>query len=207
MTELQVLYAVCAVLGGLFITGIGAAYVVFKFQQEEILSPIKELRDSQVFFKNEVSDLKTTIHEIEKELHRRLTLKDGTPIETVIEKMSEQFELMADRDLLNFYLDSQPKYECDTNGFCTRVNEKYSELTGIQERNAIGNGWTEAIHPNDRDRVFRMWTDFIEMGFPFDCRYRINSNTNNDGIRVHGRAFSKREGDHIKLIIGTMEVV
>jgi hypothetical protein len=30
MTELQVLYAVCAVLGGLFITGIGAAYVVFK---------------------------------------------------------------------------------------------------------------------------------------------------------------------------------
>jgi hypothetical protein len=125
MTELQVLYAVCAVLGGLFITGIGAAYVVFKFQQEEILTPIKELRDSQVFFSRmRLSDLKTTIHEIEKELHRRLTLKDGTPIETVIEKMSEQFELMADRDLLNFYLDSQPKYECDTNGFCTRVNEK-----------------------------------------------------------------------------------
>lgn len=207
MTELEVLYAVCAVLGGLFLTGVVFAYKVFNFQQKEILTPIKELRDSQVFFKNEVKDLKITIHEIEKELHRRLTLKDGTPIEQVIEKMSEQFELMADRDLLNFYLDSQPKYECDTNGYCTRVNEKYSELTGIHERNAIGNGWTEAIHPNDRDRVFRMWTDFIEKGFAFDCRYRINSNSNNEGIRVHGKAFSKREGDHIKLIIGTLEVV
>jgi len=207
MTELQVLYAVCAVLGGLFITGIGAAYVVFKFQQDEILTPIKDLRDTQVSFKNEVKDLKTTIQEIEKELHRRLTLKDGTPIEQVIEKMSEQFELMADRDLLNFYLDSQPKYECDSNGYCTRVNEKYSELTGIQERNAIGNGWAEAIHANDSDRVFRMWTDFVEKGFAFDCRYRVNSNNAPDGIRVHGRAFSKRDGDQIKLIIGTLEVV
>lgn len=206
MTELQVLYAVCAVLGGLFITGIGAAYVVFKFQQDEILTPIKDLRDTQVSFKNEVKDLKTTIQEIEKELHRRLTLKDGTPIEQVIEKMSEQFDLMADRDTFNFYLDSQPKYECDSNGLCTRVNEKWCDLTGLSEQHAVGNGWLKILHPNDQQRVFRMWSEFVEKDFPFDVNYRIITNTHPDGLQVRGRAFSKREDGNIKLILGTIEI-
>lgn len=193
------------------ITVVGAlialAWKLFEFQRKEILEPILEMTHTQEYFKKEVKELKEAIEKVEHELKTRLTIKDGTPIEEVIEKMSEQFDLMVDRDLFNFYLDSQAKYECDINGLCVRVNEKYSTLTGITEHQAIGNGWLTIIHPSDQKRVFNMWEDFVQKDFPFDCRYTIVTRERPEGMRVHGRAFSKREGENIRLILGTVEPI
>lgn len=185
---------------------VGFAWVIFKYQNDNLVQPIIEMRNEQQVFRGEVEKVKQALNDIQTELHRRLTIKDGTPIEVVIEKMSEQFDLMADRDTFNFYLDSQPKYECDGNGLCTRVNEKWCDLTGLSEQHAVGNGWLKIIHPNDQQRIFRMWSEFVEKDFPFDVNYRIITNTHPDGLQVRGRAFSKREGGNIKLILGTIEI-
>lgn len=182
------------------------AWYIFKYQNEILVQPIIEMRNEQQIFRGEVEKVKQALSDIQQELHRRLTIKDGTPIEVVIEKMSEQFDLMADRDTFNFYLDSQPKYECDSNGLCTRVNEKWCGLTGLSEQHAIGNGWMKIIHPNDQTRVQRLWDDFVEKDYPFEPNYRIITNDNPDGLKVKGRAFSKRKGEHIKLILGVVEI-
>ena len=182
------------------------AWYIFKYQNEILVQPIIEMRNEQQIFIGEVEKVKQALSDIQQELHRRLTIKDGTPIEVVIEKMSEQFDLMADRDTFNFYLDSQPKYECDSNGLCTRVNEKWCGLTGLSEQHAIGNGWMKIIHPNDQTRVQRLWDDFVEKDYPFEPNYRIITNDNPDGLKVKGRAFSKRKGEHIKLILGVVEI-
>lgn len=182
------------------------AWYIFKYQNEILVQPIIEMRNEQQIFRGEVEKVKQALSDIQQELHRRLTIKDGTPIEVVIEKMSEQFDLMADRDTFNFYLDSQPKYECDSNGLCTRVNEKWCELTGLSEQHAVGNGWMKIIHPNDQQRVLRLWDDFVEKDYPFDVNYRIITNAYPDGLQVRCRAFSKREDGNIKLILGTIEI-
>ncbi|HEY1191699.1 MAG TPA: PAS domain S-box protein, partial [Gemmata sp.] len=36
-------------------------------------------------------------------------------------------------------------------------NERWCELTGLSADRAAGSGWVSAIHPADRDRVFRSW--------------------------------------------------
>ena len=200
------LWSLIALLGTLASALVGFAWYVFDYQNKNLIIPIVEMRAEQKTFNAEVEQVKQALSDIQTELHRRLTLKDGTPIETVIEKMSEQFDLMADRDLFNFYLDSQPKFECDVNGLCTRVNEKWCELTGLSENHAIGNGWLKIIHPNEQQRIFRMWSDFVNNEFPFDANYRIITNDYPDGIKVRGRAFSKRDGQNIRLILGTIEV-
>ena len=190
--------------GGIMLVGI--AWAVFKYQNDNLVQPIIEMRKEQQDFRGEVEKVKQALTDIQQELHRRLTIKDGTPIEVVIEKMSEQFDLMADRDTFNFYLDSQPKYECDANGLCTRVNEKWCDMTGLSEQHAIGNGWLKILHPNDQQRIFRIWDDFVEKDFPFDVNYRIITDAYPDGLQVRGRAFSKREDGNIKLILGTIEI-
>ena len=59
-------------------------------------------------------------------------------------------------------------FETDAAGKCVYVNLKWSELTGLSNDLARGDGWAAALHPDDRDRVFRAWTAAAENaeGFP-----------------------------------------
>ena len=47
--------------------------------------------------------------------------------------------------------------EIDAAGSWTYVNERWCELSGSSVDAAIGHGWTDAVHPDDRDRVAREW--------------------------------------------------
>jgi PAS domain S-box-containing protein len=40
---------------------------------------------------------------------------------------------------------------CDAGGSCTFVNQTWVEFTGMTPAQAMGNGWTAAIHPDDLD--------------------------------------------------------
>ncbi|HIK07436.1 MAG TPA: PAS domain S-box protein [Trichormus sp. M33_DOE_039] len=41
----------------------------------------------------------------------------------------------------------------DTDGNCIYVNERWSEMTGRPTQAALGKGWMEALHPEDRDHL------------------------------------------------------
>ena len=42
-------------------------------------------------------------------------------------------------------------------GACTFVNERWCELAGLSFEEALGDGWTRALHPDDRERVGHEW--------------------------------------------------
>lgn len=42
-------------------------------------------------------------------------------------------------------------------GHCIYVNQALQEQTGRPEEECIGNGWADAIHPEDKERVFAKW--------------------------------------------------
>ncbi|MGD0062554.1 MAG: SpoIIE family protein phosphatase [Streptosporangiaceae bacterium] len=48
-------------------------------------------------------------------------------------------------------------------------------ITGQTVQQYLGNGWLEAIHPEDRDRVERDWRECVRTGKVFDDRYRIRT--------------------------------
>lgn len=46
----------------------------------------------------------------------------------------------------------------DADGQCNYVNDRWTEITGLTIDEAIGEGWTNAIHPADRTAVTERWT-------------------------------------------------
>lgn len=66
-----------------------------------------------------------------------------------------------------------PYYETDALGHCLFVSKAWVELTGISPEEAMGNGWINAVHPDDRDRVFKEWESSIKQDRDFSLEYRV----------------------------------
>ena len=48
-----------------------------------------------------------------------------------------------------------------------------SAISGLSEQQARGTGWSKAIHPDDRERVFREWYQAAERRIPFLSEHRF----------------------------------
>jgi PAS domain S-box-containing protein len=64
-------------------------------------------------------------------------------------------------------------FETDQNGKCIFVNERWADITGLSREAAIGDGWTKALHPEDRDKVYAEWTASAVEGRRFNLEYRF----------------------------------
>ncbi|MGM3307765.1 PAS domain S-box protein [Anabaena sp. WFMT] len=49
-------------------------------------------------------------------------------------------------------------FRTDTVGNCLYVNEQWCKITGMTFDQALGTGWVQALHPNDRDRIIQIWS-------------------------------------------------
>jgi len=78
-------------------------------------------------------------------------------------------------------------FATDTTGACIFVNAKWRELTGLSDQEALGDGWTAALHPDDADRVTSAWASFVagESHFAVEYRFLLPDGTT---VWVAGRA-------------------
>jgi PAS domain S-box-containing protein len=83
-------------------------------------------------------------------------------------------------------------------GECLYVNERWQKIAGLSEVEALGSGWTQAIHPDDRAQVSLEWSRCTEHSIPFSLEYRFQ---HPDGVItwVLGQAFVEKDalGDAI----------
>ncbi len=64
-------------------------------------------------------------------------------------------------------------FQTDAQGHCLFVNECWCELAGISAKEAEGEGWNNAIHPEDRQRVWQEWDACAREQREFACEYRF----------------------------------
>ncbi|AFZ02491.1 PAS domain S-box protein [Calothrix sp. PCC 6303] len=57
-------------------------------------------------------------------------------------------------------------YRMDDQLNCTYVNECWSTMTGRPMESALGRGWIEAIHPDDRPNLAQTWAEVNKQGRP-----------------------------------------
>ena len=64
-------------------------------------------------------------------------------------------------------------FHTNTQGQCIYVNERWTEMTGQSAKEALGLGWLQAIHPDDREQVTKVWTSGISLGMELrdECRF------------------------------------
>jgi PAS domain S-box-containing protein len=92
----------------------------------------------------------------------------------------------------------------DVFGSCLYVNQRWNTITGMSAELAAGNGWLNAIHPDDTERVKTEWDGAILNAVPFKSEYRFQRP---DGTVswVIGQAVAEvGDGDEIKGYIGTI---
>ncbi|NJR22275.1 MAG: PAS domain S-box protein [Richelia sp. CSU_2_1] len=64
-------------------------------------------------------------------------------------------------------------FHSDAFGNCLYVNQRWTEITGLNPEIAAQNGWLNAIHPEDLERVKTEWYRAIVGKIPFKSEYRF----------------------------------
>jgi PAS domain S-box-containing protein len=55
------------------------------------------------------------------------------------------------------------------------ISSRFYEYTGAEPGSAIGFGWLEYLHPDDRDRSLAQWVSCVQTGRDYESEYRIRS--------------------------------
>jgi PAS domain S-box-containing protein len=85
-----------------------------------------------------------------------------------LQESEERFRLLATLAPVGIYL-------TDQNGRCLYVNPRWCEMAGLSQEEAVGDGWREALHPDDRDAVSRDWETMVASGGAWGTEYRFLS--------------------------------
>ncbi|MGE5241817.1 MAG: EAL domain-containing protein [Bacteroidota bacterium] len=64
-------------------------------------------------------------------------------------------------------------FRTDARGDCLYVNERWCAVAGLTPEQAAGTGWSQALHPEDRESVFALWYKMTNEGLPFRAEYRF----------------------------------
>jgi PAS domain S-box-containing protein len=128
-----------------------------RLQYEEVRI-IKSGEDEGLFMIRDISDRKRAEHELQQlnqDLEARVERR------TALLRESEQrfISLAAAAPVAIFRINR------DNN--CTYVNEFWSQITGQEPEVALGYGWLETIHPDDREQIYQQWTQSFDKRAPY----------------------------------------
>ena len=64
-------------------------------------------------------------------------------------------------------------FHTDSQGRTIYTNAAWQDIYGLSTMQTLGDGWSAAIHPDDRARVVAQWQQTTKTGADFDTNYRI----------------------------------
>lgn len=64
-------------------------------------------------------------------------------------------------------------YLSDIIGLCTYTNPRCQEMFGFSAEDALGTGWLQFVHPDDRQRVLAEWNQAAGSGKGLSTEYRV----------------------------------
>ncbi|MBK7874765.1 MAG: PAS domain S-box protein [Planctomycetes bacterium] len=98
-------------------------------------------------------------------------------------------------------------FQTDAQGDCVYVNAKWCALAGMEPDRARGRGWADALHPDDRIRVYEQWYRSTHTGEPFALDYRFRDSKGRV-TWLHGRAvLIKDDAGNVKGSVGTVDEI
>ena len=66
-------------------------------------------------------------------------------------------------------------FETDNAGLCLYTNPRWQSITGISNDDALGEGWIQAIHPDDATLAFEGWAAAVRENTTFELEFRIRT--------------------------------
>jgi PAS domain S-box-containing protein len=131
--------------------------VVLK-EYNEVL--IRKIEDKMLQTEKAEKELRRYSEELEKEILER------KKNEAFLQKSQNLFQTLAEISPVGIF-------RTTPDGSTTYVNPRWSELSGLTLKEAEGNGWLNAVHPDDREIVLEYWKSNILSQKPSDAEYRF----------------------------------
>lgn len=75
-------------------------------------------------------------------------------------------------------------FQTDARGLCVYVNQRWVELTGLPAEQAMGNGWSKAIHPEDVQNVLSSWEQAVATLGVYQGEFRFCCNHQEKWVSV-----------------------
>ncbi|MBI3794759.1 MAG: PAS domain-containing protein [Nitrospinae bacterium] len=100
----------------------------------------------------------------EKELRKEIAERKRAEAE--LRKSEEMFKSLARVSPVGIF-------QADKAGTTTYVNDRWCQISGMTREQSVGTGWSNAIHPDVRERVFKGWYDSVQAKTPFKMEYRV----------------------------------
>ncbi|MBD2486592.1 PAS domain S-box protein [Aulosira sp. FACHB-615] len=98
----------------------------------------------------------------------------GTVVVDISDRKRAELALQESRLRYQTLADASPVgiYHTDKFGHCIYLNQRWSEITGLPQAEAMGTGWAKSLHPDDRDRVFATWNEAAAAKSLYTCEHR-----------------------------------
>ncbi len=83
--------------------------------------------------------------------------------------------LHSSEELFRSIIDTIPQlvWRGRPDGYIDYCNAQWLQYTGLREEDIKGEGWSVALHPDDKDRTFRLWLASTRTGTPFSNDERL----------------------------------
>jgi len=137
-------------------------------------------------------------------LQAMASVADG--IAVGIERKQAESELRASETRYRALTDAIPQlvWATDENGLHLYYNRRWYEYTGLSEEESLGFGFTNALHPEDKERTLARWERAWREGEGYEIEYRFYSRPLEAYRWFLGRAEPVRdEGGRITQWVGT----
>ncbi|MEE9148370.1 MAG: PAS domain S-box protein [Candidatus Tectomicrobia bacterium] len=114
--------------------------------------------------------------------HYPLSSDDGqvryvsTLVRDITERRQLEENLAASEALYRSLVEAAPQtiWQGEADGAVSYINKAWEKLTGMSEKDALGRGWVEALHPDDAPGLLAKWERAYKSGAPYsgECRFR-----------------------------------
>lgn len=104
--------------------------------------------------------------EVKKWVGTCTDIHDLKQAEGELRKSEERYRVITDHSPAGIF-------QTDVRGDCTYVNPRWTEIAGLTLGEALGKGWSQTLHPEDKQRVFDGWYEAAHAGTSYDweCRF------------------------------------
>ena len=136
-----------------------------------ILRDISDRIDNETALRQAYEQLETRIEERTAELaYANVTLQaeiaERQQTEATLRSSQHRYQTLANVAPVGIF-------HTNADGKCLYVNDRWCEITGMTPDEALGDGWVNAIHPDDRQEVFTEWDRAAKANQLFKYEYRF----------------------------------
>ena len=95
-------------------------------------------------------------------------IEERKQIEAGLRESEERFRTLTALSPVGIYV-------TDAGGKCTYVNNCWCEMSGLTPEKARGDGWLQALHPDDRGQIAASWQEMVRAGGSWGMQYRFTT--------------------------------